>query len=239
MDGWLRALEEDGCVLLPGVLSPAEVEAVRAGLVEALARQAGQAPAIRGEEGSIYAARNVLDLWPEAGCAWRRGALPGVLAGALGPAFGLVRVLYFDKPPGGSWALPWHKDLTVAVRAHRGGVFSHPTTKAGVPHAEAPVEVLEGMLTARLHLDEVTDENGPLKVLPGSHRTGKEMHLEGEPRTIHTSAGDVLLMRPLLAHSSGRSHEGTTRHRRVLHLEFAASPELPDGYAWHTFLPGG
>jgi hypothetical protein len=47
----------------------------------------------------------------------------------------------------------------------------------------------------------------------------------------------VLLMRPLLAHCSNRSHAGTLRRRRILHLEFAALPELPDGYAWHTYLP--
>jgi hypothetical protein len=28
------------------------------------------------------------------------------------------------------------------------------------------------------------------------------------------------------------------RPSRVLHLEFAAAPHLPDGYAWHDFLPG-
>ena len=49
--------------------------------------------------------------------------------------------------------------------------------------------------------------------------------------------GDVLLMRPLLAHNSGRSHPETTRHRRILHLEFAGLAELPDGFAWHTFVP--
>jgi hypothetical protein len=39
-------------------------------------------------------------------------------------------------------------------------------------------------------------------------------------------------------HNSGRSHAGTARHRRILHLEFAAAPELPKGFAWHTFRPG-
>jgi hypothetical protein len=237
MDDWLAALEEDGCVLLPGVFEPAEAAGIRTALEEALARQAGQAPAIRGGEGSIYAARNVLQLWPPAAEVWQRGALLELLAGALGPGFGLVRVLYFDKPPGESWALPWHKDVTVAVRAHLdGSAFTHPTTKAGVPHVEAPVEVLREMLTARIHLDEVTAENGPLKVLPGSHRAGKELVLEGTPRVVHAAAGDVLVMRPLVAHSSGRSSPDTARHRRILHLEFAASPWLPDGYAWHTFL---
>ena len=85
-------------------------------------------------------------------------------------------MLYFDKPPGESWALPWHKDLAIAVRDNRlpSDHFARPTTKYGVPHVEAPAWLLERMLTARLHLDEVTDENGPLRVLPGSHRDGKE-----------------------------------------------------------------
>ena len=52
----------------------------------------------------------------------------------LGPAAGVVRVLYFDKPPGHSWALPWHKDYSLAVQAHgKEGFFTKPTVKAGVP----------------------------------------------------------------------------------------------------------
>src|SRR5262249_33978020 len=99
-------------------------------------------------------------------------------------------------------------------------------------------EVLEAMLTVRVHLDAVADENGPLKVIPGSHRTGKEFVAENvAPRVLHAGRGDVLLMRPLLAHASGRSAPQTRRHRRVLHLEFAASAALPAGYAWHTFTP--
>src|SRR5262249_11408360 len=137
---------------------------------------------------------------------------------------GLVRVLYFDKPPGQSWALPWHKDLTIAVRdnALPSERFGKPTRKAGVPHVEAPESVLAGMVTARIHLDDVTDENGPLKVVPGSHRAGKGLALaDAEVRTVYAGAGDVLLMRPLVAHCSNRSLPETRRHRRILHLEFA------------------
>jgi ectoine hydroxylase-related dioxygenase (phytanoyl-CoA dioxygenase family) len=156
----------------------------------------------------------------------------------LGSEFGLVRVLYFDKPPGETWALPWHKDLTIAVRDNTlaSARFSKPTRKAGVPHVEAPREVLDAMVTARIHLDEVTEENGPLKVLPGSHRDGKRLRLgEVAPETILANRGDVLLMRPLLVHSSGRSHPSSQRHRRILHLEFAAARTLPDGFAWHDY----
>jgi len=47
-----------------------------------------------------------------------------------------------------------------------------------------------------------------------------------------------LLIRPLLAHCSNRSSPDTTRHRRILHLEFSGDDHLPDGFAWHDFVPG-
>jgi ectoine hydroxylase-related dioxygenase (phytanoyl-CoA dioxygenase family) len=95
------------------------------------------------------------------------------------------------------------------------------------------------MLTARIHLDDMTEDNGPLKVIPGSHQLGKQPSRgDVPPRALLGTRGDVLLMRPLLEHCSGRSHPDTPRHRRVLHLEFAASRELPDGYTWFQFIPG-
>lgn len=230
------ALDRDGFVTLPAVFSAAEVEDLRAALTAAL--QPGD-DAIRGGEGVVYAARNVLQLWPPTATVWRRPPLLDLLRETLGPGFGLVRALYFDKPPGNTWALPWHKDLTIAVRDNRlgGGTFSHPTRKAGVPHVEASAALLERMLTARVHLDDVTDANGPLRVVPGSHRTGKALQLDAGPvATLHAAAGDVLLIRPLVAHCSNRSHDDTTRHRRILHLEFADPRELPDGYEWHDFI---
>lgn len=232
----MRTLERDGFASAPGLLSESECDALIASLETHL--QVAD-PAIRGGEGAIYAARNLMDFWPEATSFWRRPAILEVLQAHLGASGGLVRMLYFDKPPGQSWALPWHKDLTIAVADHRGPwvEYRHPTTKAGVPHLEAPEAVLETMLTLRLHLDAVTNENGPLKVVPGSHRTGKHLDLSGEVAILHAKRGDGLLMRPLLAHASGRSQEGTTQHRRILHLEFASSETLPEGVRWHRFLP--
>lgn len=240
-DGRLRRVEAEGLVLLEQVFCPDQVDAILGHLEQALGTPAGASSAIRGQEGAVYAARNVLAAWPGAAAAWRVPPLPAVLEAVLGPAYGLVQALYFDKPPGLTWALPWRKDLTVAVRDNRlpSARFGKPTRKAGVPHVEAPREVLEAMLTARIHLDDVTEENGPLKVIPGSHRAGKTPADGAQPpRTILARGGDVLLIRPLVEHCSGRSHPQTARHRRVLHLEFAGSLLLPDGYAWHTFIPG-
>jgi hypothetical protein len=230
-------IAEDGFALLRDVFEPALLN----GMVEHLEPLLAAAPdesALRGFEGGVYGARNILALWPDVVDCWRRPPLPEALAALLGSEYGLVRVLYFDKPPGQTWALPWHKDLTIAVRDNTlpSTHFTKPTRKAGVPHVEAPCEVLEAMLTARMHLDEASEENGALKVLPGSHRDGKTLRLgEVAPETVLANRGDVLLMRPLLVHNSGRSHPDSTRHRRILHLEFAAEPRLPDGFAWHDY----
>lgn len=238
---WLDALERDGYTVLPNVFTPQAVAHMVRSLEAIFGGRSGAEAAIRGDEGAVYAARNVLTLWPEAAEVWRVPPLMGCLETVLGPSFGLVRILFFDKPPRQTWALPWHKDLTIAVRDNRlpSREFTKPTRKAGVPHVEAPRAILESMLTARIHLDDATMENGPLKVVPGSHRTGKALTLDHSPPVcVLAQRGDVLLMRPLLAHCSGKSHPGTQRHRRVLHLEFAASPELPSGYAWHDFIRG-
>jgi ectoine hydroxylase-related dioxygenase (phytanoyl-CoA dioxygenase family) len=147
--------------------------------------------------------------------------------------------LYFDKPPGSDWALPWHRDLTIAVRRHGSSErFRKPTRKAGVPHVEAPPEILAGMVTARIHLDSMQDDNGPLRVIPGSHvLPALDQAGDGAELTLRCQAGDVLLMRPLLLHASLHCAPDYQGHRRVVHLEFAASPELPDDYEWDSFLP--
>jgi hypothetical protein len=238
---WRRHLADEGYTVLPRVFSSEAVANMIGALEEAFAGTAAQEAAVLGQEGGVYAAQNVLLLWPEAASCWRAPPLTQALAGVLGPRFGLVRVLFFDKPPQQSWALPWHKDLTIAVQDNRlpSKHFNKPTTKAQVPHVEAPQEILAGMLTARIHLDPASEENGALRVIPGSHHGGKALNLDqAPPRVVLAQAGDVLLLRPLVAHCSGKSDPNTIRHRRILHLEFAACPDLPDGYAWYTFLPG-
>jgi hypothetical protein len=238
---WREQVSRDGFTILRGVFAAPQVEQMCLDLDAALGRDRDGHGAMRGEAG-VYAARNLLRLWPALADLWRQPPLPDALGAVLGPQFGLVRALFFDKLPQQTWALPWHKDLTIAVRDNRlpSSRFNKPTTKAGVPHVEAPPEVLETMLTARIHLDEVTEENGPLKVIPGSQRSGMELQLgDVPPCSILVERGDVLLMRPLVAHCSNRSHPDTRRRRRIIHLEFAANPTLPDGYAWHEFVVPG
>jgi len=148
-----------------------------------------------------------------------------------------VRAIYFDKIPGANWLVAWHQDLTVAVRA-RAEVpgFGPWSVKSGVPHVQPPVGLLERMLAVRMHLDDCDESNGALRVLPGTHKFGllsaeqiAELRRDVTEIVCRGSAGDVLLMRPLLLHASARS--GGQRHRRVLHIEYAGF-DLPAPLEW-------
>jgi phytanoyl-CoA dioxygenase PhyH len=229
-------LAKEGYAIVGGVYAVDECLRLATVIQAVLQACDDESASLRRANGTIYGARNLLDLYSPARDLWRRPQIVELLSSVLGPALGLVRGLFFDKPPHGSWSLPWHRDLTIAVQEHGpiGGVFRNPTTKAGVPHVEAPDEVLHQMLTLRIHLDTVTPENGPLQVVPGSH-VSRNANPSCEPVSILVGAGDVLVMRPLLLHCSGESQAGTAMHRRVVHLEFAASPTLPDGYQWRQF----
>lgn len=160
--------------------------------------------------------------------------LPEALLGA--GAF-VVRAILFDKTPETNWKVPWHQDRTIAVRERRDvDGFGPWSTKDGVVHVEPPADVLERMVTVRLHLDDCGLDNGPLRVLEGSHRAGK-LDTEAIDRakamlvesTCTVPRGGVVAFVPLLLHAS--SPAPAPAHRRVVHLEFAADP-LPGGLEW-------
>jgi ectoine hydroxylase-related dioxygenase (phytanoyl-CoA dioxygenase family) len=231
-------LRRDGYVIVPDVYSPAQCQQYCASLASLVQSSANYTLRRRGD--AVYAIRHLVDLWPTAATLWRVPPLLQVLTAMLGNDCGLVRTILFDKPPNQTWAVPWHQDLTIAIQppAILSKRYSRPRLKSDVWHCEPPIEVLEQMLTLRIHLDPVTEENGPLEVCAGTHLTGKAFALSQQDRhRILAEAGDVLVMRPLLAHASPRSHAQVTTHRRVIHLEFAAYAQLPDGYNWHLFSP--
>jgi len=152
------------------------------------------------------------------------------------PAFS-VRAIFFDKNPEANWAVPWHQDLAIAVveRIETPG-FTGWSFKDGTLHVHPPREILESMVTVRLHLDDCDTNNGALEVLPETHRHGKLGAAEiskwihgNEPVVCELLKGDAMLMRPLLLHASSQAE--SPKHRRVLHIEYATQ-ELPNGLKW-------
>ncbi len=233
-----ETLANDGYAIFPAIVSNRITNEIL-GDLEEIFRHDTTGSVLRTDAGQIYGARNLLWNDPEfVEKMLEKTRLWPIVEAILGSSCGLVRVLFFDKPPEQSWALPWHRDRTIAVRDNRlpSAAFGKPTFKVGVPHVEAPEWLLERMLTVRIHLDDMTETNGPLKLIPGSHRGSEEQ----ASVTILGGSGDVLLMRPLVSHCSNRSADGTTQRRRILHLEFASDERLPDGYEWRAFhRPGG
>jgi hypothetical protein len=194
----------------------------------------------RGEslerQGKVFAIRNLLEQ-PEiaelAGSSRIRTLIEAVLGGVFFP----VRGILFDKLPTANWKVPWHQDVTIAVR-NRFEVsgFGPWSMKAGVLHVQPPAAVMEKMVSIRLHLDACNECNGALRVIPGSHRYGRipENRLQAilqssEAHVCNVNRGGALLMRPLLLHASSPSL--SPAHRRVIHLDFA-SEMLPTPLQW-------
>lgn len=234
MDALAANFDRDGFTILPGIFEPAEVAEMIAEIDAAFA--CADVGVLRSSQ-AIFGARNFLEIWPRSTSVWRKPRVVDFVASVLGAKAGVVRALYFDKPPEQSWTLPFHRDKTIAVRDNSapGPGYAHPTIKAGVPHVEAPRWLLQRMLTLRIHLDPMTGENGPLSLIPGSHRD--EGAVAAEAVTPLGPAGDVLAMRPLVSHGSRHTVPGTLLRRRVVHLEFAGIRELTEGMAWHDFIP--
>jgi ectoine hydroxylase-related dioxygenase (phytanoyl-CoA dioxygenase family) len=156
---------------------------------------------------------------------------------SLGRSSRLVRALFFDKTLERNWFVGWHQDRIVTVnrRIELPG-WGPWTRKDGVHHTQPPRQALEHMVTIRLHVDDADEEGGCLYVIPGSQWLGVLTQAEidravevSTPLACVVKAGDAVIMRPLLLHSSMKSRRPA--HRRVVHLEYS-SYELPSGVCW-------
>ena len=148
-----------------------------------------------------------------------------------------VRVLFFDKTLLRNWGVPWHQDHTVTVDQRADMEGWHSWRRRGeVWHVRPPCEVLSQMVAIRVHLDPAGESNGCLQVIPGTHRLGilgageleKVVACSG-PLSCVVDAGDAVIMRPHVVHSSDRS--AGSGHRRVVHLEYS-SHRLPGAVRW-------
>jgi hypothetical protein len=182
--------------------------------------------------------RDLLSVMPAARDFARSPILRDIVEPILGAGSVAVGGILFDKADGRNWKVPYHQDVPVRLREkiERDG-FGPWWEKAGVPHTWPPAAVLERMVAVRVHLDDCGPDNGPLRVLPGSHRDGilsgdqiDARRDHGPEVTCRLPRGGVLLVRPLLLHAS--SVAAAPARRRVLHIEYAANDALPPGFAW-------
>lgn len=152
------------------------------------------------------------------------------VAGLIGENIRLSHSKINTKPGGGGEAIEWHQDWAFA------------------PHSNMD------MCIAAVLLDDCTPENGPLQILPGSHRGrlhehhGEDGYFQGaidvgragltvaEAVAVLGRAGTVSLHHPMSVHGSARNRSGAPR--RMMFLEYAAADAWPLFYGpdWDEYM---
>src|SRR3954463_15945296 len=155
----------------------------------------------------------------------------------LSSSFVAVQCTLFDKNLGRNWLVALHQDLSIPVKSR----VNHDSLKAwsekeGEHFVQGPLEILETLLAVRIHIDDCGVDNGPLRVVPGSHLRGRITDsaardvraVLGEKQCVAETC-DAVLMRPLILHASSKAT--IPSRRRVLHVLFGPS-SLPHGLEW-------
>jgi phytanoyl-CoA hydroxylase len=155
LEGEVACYAERGYVVMPGVLSAAELDVVRAEVRDVVARSAGltehddiydlepghtsAAPKVRRIKEPHRVMSSVADLV-------RHPVIVDMLTRLLGPGVRFQTSKLNLKSAGDGAAVEWHQDW------------------AFYPHTN------DDLLAVGIMIDDVDESNGPLCVLPGSHR---------------------------------------------------------------------
>lgn len=229
----LASFDRDGFVIVPDVL-PTDL------LLQL--SEAFSAPI----ESGLGGIRNVLTTHGVARATATSGTIQQLLQTVTGEgAFFPVRGILFDKtatPGGVNWKVPYHQDLSIAVRERPLApipAYETWSIKEGVVHVQPPVVILEQLVTVRLHLDPCDAQTGALRVLSGTHRRGRlsasevaQCRAAMMETVCAVPEGGAMVFRPLLLHASSPATRPGAR-RRVLHIEFApVDISLPPGIFW-------
>jgi hypothetical protein len=201
--GQLRALQEDGFALIPGVLAPPEVELLR-GAIDSLQ------PFHWDHQGLTDHYKCVFNRDPY----WLRFLdLPGIIdlaEAALGSDCHIIGQTAWRSHPGHR-GVGIHADLLL---------MTVPEDMMRDPRLQLPMQIC----TAHVYASDITPDLCPTCIIPGSHRSGRwpqpwEASWNGRDlEPVLCRAGDVLFFRSDLWHSgSDNRTDGQTRYLLQVH----------------------
>jgi phytanoyl-CoA hydroxylase len=217
---------EHGYVHARGVFDAAEVEEMRAALgriladVEGTEHDANHTWSAVAQEAVLKGFHNVQFHDAAFTRAAAQPRLVEVLTEIVGPNVQLHHTKMLVKPPERGAPFPMHQDYPY------------------FPHKQHSV------VAASIHLDDTDEQNGCLRVVPGSHKQGP-IETTGESHTLDVplengtpmpaDAGDVLFFNYLTIHGSGLNTSDRTR-RNVLfqYRDPEDEPLLKDGVEEHV-----
>ncbi|SOD15045.1 phytanoyl-CoA dioxygenase family protein [Pedobacter xixiisoli] len=227
-------LEESGFSIVNDIYTPKEIEQILAVIAAANSDKA----TFRKSE-DLFAIRQFLKEVPEIESLIFNDNLKDLLVDVFNNNAFVVKSIYFDKPEKSNWYVAYHQDLTISVdkKVELEG-FGPWTVKQEQFAVQPPLAILKRDFTIRIHLDNTSINNGALKVIPKSHLKGIyrpetiDWNVEKEA-VCEVQKGGVMLMKPLILHSSNRTTNG--QKRRVIHIEFS-DVELPEAIQWSERL---
>ena len=217
-----RAIEDQGFAIMPSVFTHREVSKLTLDLNEACLT--------RSRAGIRHVMRNSV----VAGVA-RDERLLAIVRCTLGGNPLPFRATLFDKSPESNWLVVWHQDTALPLLERREMAGWGPwSVKDNIIYARSPANALDQVLALRLHLDDSTADNGSLRVLAATHKSGvltDEAISQIAKQIPHVDCfvpqGGVLAMKPLIIHASSKSR--VEAPRRVLHIEYSSSSVLAEG----------
>ena len=208
-------IESSGFAVVEDVFADKQIDAI----LSAIDKADGNKPTFR-KTTDLFAIRQFFKEIPEAIPYVFIPPLKGIIEQLFGPGFFIVKSIYFDKPGSSNWFVAYHQDLTISV-AEKWMMegFGPWTIKQNQYGVQPPLEVLQNNFTIRIHLDDSDENNGALKVIPGSHLKGiyrpETIDWETEKEVVcRVAKGGVMIMRPLLLHASNRTTN--SKQRRVI-----------------------
>jgi ectoine hydroxylase-related dioxygenase (phytanoyl-CoA dioxygenase family) len=213
---WDKTIGDSGFAILPALFAHEYVNQLLQEIDESAPRR------------SRAGIRHALSLPPVTAVA-REPQMIELARQVLGSEAFPFRATLFDKSPAANWLVVWHQDTALPLRERIDQPGWGPwSIKEGIDYAHAPATGLSQVLALRVSCDDSTVENGPPRVLPGTHTMGvltddriHELAAQIAPVDCVAQKGGVVALRPLVVHASSKSQ--IEMPRRVLHIEYAAS----------------
>ncbi|HLV80685.1 MAG TPA: phytanoyl-CoA dioxygenase family protein [Chthonomonadaceae bacterium] len=205
----------EGCVLVPGVLSPEEVAALREKTDDYFARRDSIPPRHVSYVYGAFVLRYGADLDPVYAAMVTREPIFSLAAAVLGPEPRFNALNVIRNEPGQAISR-WHVDDTL----------EHPLPP-DIPRFDARIRMPVLWFTVQVALSDIeTIEHGPTQYVPGSHYSGRhpvsqeDPTFDGQgPKSVFCKAGDIYFTNHQTWHRGAPNT--SDRIRYVMQIQYA------------------
>lgn len=226
-------IRDNGFTIIEDVFTETEIQKI----LNLISEIDTSKPTFRKSE-DLFAIRQFLKEIPDSISSIFNAKIKNIITELFGENYFVTKSIYFDKPEQSNWFVAYHQDLTISVDKKIDlENFGPWTVKQNQFAVQPPIDILKSNFTIRIHLDETTEYNGALKVVPKSHNRiyrPETIDWENEKEIVcNVRKGGIMIMKPLLLHSSARTTDN--KKRRVIHIEFG-NQRLPENLNWSEYL---